>query len=100
LNSVFNNSVVERTAIHGRARTDLHVTGDAHTTQLRNLDRLPPIEGETKAISPDDDTRVQHCPITDMHVVIQGHVGKQMAVFTQAAPRPDTAASTNHGPRA
>ena len=58
LHAIFNDGVLDGSAIDGRTRPHFYVVTNTHTTNLRDLDPNTGLVGNAKTIRADHDVRV------------------------------------------
>ena len=88
-NTVFDDSVIDRAAVHGRIRSNLHVVADYNAAYLRHLD--PPLRRHcvAESIGPEHDPGMENAALADLHGSRERHVGEQSRVIADLTVRTD-----------
>ena len=86
---VLDNSVFQRSPVHGGTGANLDIVAYAHTTKL--VDLFPAIRswGKPEAIPTDHTLAVQDAALAHVHIVVQGCVGVDASTATDSAIGPD-----------
>ncbi|MNE31350.1 hypothetical protein D3C80_1249140 [compost metagenome] len=94
LHAVADQGIGQGTAVDGGVGTHLDVVAQGHAADLRDLLPDALLVGEAEAFAADYRAGLDHHPLADLHVVIEGHAGRQPATFTDDAAGADHAVGT------
>ncbi|MNX97533.1 hypothetical protein D3C86_1299040 [compost metagenome] len=91
LDPVTDQGIGQRTAVDGGIGADFDVVADQHPAELGNLLPDALLVGEAEALAADHRPRLDHHPLADAYIVIQGDPRREPAALADHRTRTDHA---------